>query len=34
VVEAILDDELDTHAAARLRAMKERYADFFTAHGG
>jgi hypothetical protein len=34
VVEAILDDELDAHAAARLRAMKERYADFFAAHGG
>jgi hypothetical protein len=33
VVESVLTDELDAHVAARLRAMKERYADFFARHG-
>ncbi len=33
VVEGVITDELDTHVAGRLRAMKERYASFFAAHG-
>ena len=33
VVEGVLSDELDAHVAARVRAMRERYADFFARHG-
>ncbi len=29
LVESVLTDELDAHVAARVRAMRERYADFF-----
>ena len=29
-VESVLNDELDAYAAARLRAMRERYAAFFS----
>jgi hypothetical protein len=34
VIEEVLSEDLDAHAAARLRAMRERYADFFERHGG
>jgi len=33
VVEGVLDDDLDDHVAARLRAMRERYAPFFARYG-
>ena len=33
VVEGVLDDNLDDHVAARLRAMRERYAPFFARYG-
>jgi hypothetical protein len=33
VVDSVLTDDLDTYASARLRAMRERYADFFSRHG-
>jgi hypothetical protein len=33
VVEGVLTDQLDAHVAARVRAMRERYADFFARHG-
>jgi hypothetical protein len=33
LVEQVLTDELDAHATARLRLMKERYASFFARHG-
>ena len=29
VVEEVLTDEIDGHVAARVREMRERYADFF-----
>ncbi len=29
VVESLLSDEIDAHAAQRVRAMREDYADFF-----
>jgi hypothetical protein len=29
VVESVLTDELDAHVAGRIRAMRERYSDFF-----
>ena len=29
VVESLLTDEIDAHAAQRVRAMREDYADFF-----
>jgi hypothetical protein len=32
-VESVLSDELDAHVAARVREMRERYADFFAKHG-
>jgi hypothetical protein len=34
LIEELLTDELDAHAAARLRQMKERYAAVFARHGG
>jgi hypothetical protein len=30
VVEATLDDSIDAYASERVRAMRERYADFFS----
>jgi hypothetical protein len=33
VVESVLTDELDAHAAERVREMRRRYADFFRRHG-
>jgi hypothetical protein len=32
VVEAVLTDDVDPHVAARVREMRERYADFFAAY--
>ena len=32
-VEDLLTDEVDAHAAARVRAMRERYAAFFARYG-
>ncbi len=32
VVEATLDESIDTYACERLRAMRERYAAFFARH--
>ena len=32
VVESLLTDEIDAHVAARVRAMREDYADFFRRH--
>ncbi|HUH80806.1 MAG TPA: hypothetical protein VLZ06_05720 [Solirubrobacteraceae bacterium] len=32
VVESLLTDELDGHAAQRVRAMREDYAEFFRRH--
>ena len=32
IVESVLSDDLDVYAAARVRAMRERYADFFARH--
>ena len=32
-VEDLLTDEVDAHAAARMRAMRERYAVFFARYG-
>jgi hypothetical protein len=32
VVEGALTDEIDGHVAARVRAMRETYADFFARH--
>lgn len=32
VVEAVLTDAIDAHAASRVHEMKTRYASFFTAH--
>ena len=29
VVEEVLSDEIDSHVAARIRQMRDRYADFF-----
>jgi hypothetical protein len=29
LVESVLSDELDSHVAARVREMREKYADFF-----
>jgi hypothetical protein len=29
VVESVLSEEIDAHVAARVRAMRERYAEFF-----
>jgi len=29
VVEGVLTDEIDSHVAARVREMREKYADFF-----
>ncbi len=29
LLDGVLTDDLDAHAAARMRAMRERYADFF-----
>jgi hypothetical protein len=34
VVESVLTEEIDAHAASRLAEMKRRYADFFAKHGG
>jgi hypothetical protein len=34
LIEDVLTDELDAHAAARVRQMKERYAAFFARHAG
>jgi hypothetical protein len=34
LIEDLLTDELDAHAAARVRQMKERYAAFFARHAG
>ena len=34
LVEELLTEEVDAHAAARVRAMRERYADFFARYGG
>jgi hypothetical protein len=34
VVEAVLSENIDAHAYGRVRAMKERYADFFARDGG
>ena len=31
VIEPVITPELDPHAAARLQAMRERYADYFAA---
>jgi hypothetical protein len=31
-VESVLTDDLDAHVAARVREMRERYADFFRRH--
>jgi hypothetical protein len=33
VLEEVLSDDIDSHAAARMRAMRERYAPFFERHG-
>jgi hypothetical protein len=33
LVEELLTDEIDPHVASRVREMRERYADFFAAHG-
>lgn len=32
LVEEVLTDEVDTHVAARVRAMRERYPAFFARH--
>jgi hypothetical protein len=32
VVESVLTDELDSHAAERVRAMRHRYSTFFARH--
>ena len=32
VVESLLTEEIDAHVAARVRAMREDYADFFRRH--
>ncbi len=32
VVEAVLSEQVDGHVAARVRAMREAYADFFARH--
>ncbi len=34
VVESVLSEEIDAHAAGRLAEMKRRYADFFAKHAG
>jgi hypothetical protein len=31
-VEAVLSEDIDEHVAARVREMRERYADFFAKH--
>ena len=33
LVEELLTEEVDAHAAARVRAMRVRYADFFARYG-
>lgn len=34
LVEAVLTDEIDAHVAGRVRAMRERYAEFFARYDG
>ena len=34
VVEEVLTDEIDAHVAARVREMRDRYADFFAGYAG
>jgi hypothetical protein len=34
VVEEVLSDEIDDHVAARVRAMRESYKDFFARYDG
>jgi hypothetical protein len=34
VIEEVLSEDVDAHACARVRAMRERYADFFERRGG
>lgn len=33
VVEAVVTEDLDAHAHARIAEMREKYADFFARHG-
>ncbi len=32
LVEAVLNDDVDSHVAGRVREMREKYADFFRRH--